>query len=241
MTSKESNFALKIAVGVLAVINVVLIVVGAYVGMFDFLKIKQVSKPPAKVAETALPQETPSQEESSPEEPPEFLEQSLAEEPIEESPEEPLEALPEKLPEPPAPPIKKKIIPIAKGDVNTGYDPSQEILNNDGLCEFTIDNTRNDMPVYVRIWDMEVVQPVRAFTIAKGEKFTALNLSPSTYEIRYIELYENDVPPYGSKSEPFVLKQSETFTGITYDVMTLTLYKVRDGNTQTYSISADDI
>ena len=139
------------------------------------------------------------------------------------------------------PPPKKKVVPIPKRGVYTDYDYSQEILNNDGLCEFTVDNTRNDMPVYVRIWDMNVRKPVRAFTIAQGEKFTAYNLSPGRYEVRYKELYENDVPPFGSKSEIFSLQQYETYFGTNYDVMELTLYKVVGGNTRTTQINADDV
>ena len=139
------------------------------------------------------------------------------------------------------PPNKEKIVPIPKSGVHTSYDYSQKILNNDGLCEFTVDNTRNDMPVYVRIWDMNVRKPVRAFTIAQGEKFTAYNLSPSRYEVRYKELYENDVPSFGSKSEIFLLEQHETFSGTSYSVMELTLYKVVGGNTTTTQINIDEV
>ena len=136
---------------------------------------------------------------------------------------------------------KKKVDPIPKSGVYTEYDYSQEILNNDGLCEFTVDNTRNDMPVYVRIWDMNLLKPVRAFTIAQGEKFTVEDLSPGRYEVRYKELYENDVPPFGSKSEIFYLEQYETFSGISYSVMELTLYKVVGGNTRTTQIDVNDV
>ena len=135
----------------------------------------------------------------------------------------------------------KPIEPVAKIGVTTGYDYDHPILNDDGLCEFTIDNTRNDMPVYVRIWDVDTHRPVRAFTIAQGRKFTAKNFSPGTYEIRYKELYENDAPPYGSKSEPTVLEQYETYDGTSYSIVELTLYKVHNGNTTTTQIDADDV
>lgn len=133
------------------------------------------------------------------------------------------------------------IEPIAKKKVITGYDSSKPILNDDGLCELTIDNTSNDMPVYVRVWDMNSYQPVRAFYIAQGEEFTAYDLTPSTYEVRYIELYDNDFPANGSKSELFELEQIESAYGIQYSQMSLTLYKVRNGNTQTTSIPSSQI
>ena len=138
-------------------------------------------------------------------------------------------------------PAPKKITPVAKIGVVTGYVSSHPFLNDDGLCEFTIDNTRNDMPVYVRIWDVVRERPVRAFTIAEGDKFTAYDLSPGTYEVRYKELYENDAPPFGSKSEPTTLEQHETYSGTSYSVVELTLYKVVNGNTTTTRIDADDV
>ena len=132
----------------------------------------------------------------------------------------------------------KPIEPVAKIGVMTGYDYDHPILNDDGLCEFTVDNTRNDMPVYARIWDVTAQLPVRAFTIAQGDKFIAENLSPGTYEVRYMELYENDVTPYGNKSEPITLEQY----GTSYSTVSLTLYKVYNGNTTTthFSFGAKD-
>lgn len=241
--SKSDSNILSICVAFLIAVSVISLLLGAYVGAFDSFMVKRLAKSPVRQEESIKLTEEPPQQESFSEdlEPDELateeLSRELLEEKIEELPEKPIE---EENPLP-APTAKKKIIPIAKNGVYTGYDLSQEILNDDGLCEFTVDNTRNDMPVYVRIWDMRSKQPVRAFNIAQGEKFTALNLSPSTYEIRYIELYENDVPPYGAKSEPFVLEQHNTLTGTTYSVMELTLYKVYGGNTRTFSISADEI
>ena len=190
---KSSSNILASFVAALTVITFVIFILGAYVGAFDSLMINRLAKSPKKVTEPVKPlDELPQQELLSEElEPAELHDEQSQELSLEELPEEllPEESSSEPLAEEkvePVPPIKKKVIPIAKSDVYTGYDTSQEILNNDGLCEFTVDNTRNNMPVYVRIWDMKAKQPVRAFTIAQGEKFTALNLSPSTYEIRYI-------------------------------------------------------
>ena len=75
--------------------------------------------------------------------------------------------------------VNAPIEPIAKGNIVTGYDSSKPILNDTGMCELTVDNSRNDMPVYVRVWDMNSYQPVRAFYISQGEEFTAYNLTPS--------------------------------------------------------------
>ena len=136
---------------------------------------------------------------------------------------------------------KAPIEPIAKQNVITGYDDTKPILNDDGSCELTVDNTRNNMPVYVRIWDVTNNVPVRAFYISQGDEFTAYNLAPGWYQVRYIELYDNDFPSTGTKSENFELEQINTYNGIQYSQMTLTLYKVRNGNTYTSSIPADQI
>lgn len=123
----------------------------------------------------------------------------------------------------------------------TGYNPTEPILNDSGLCEVTIDNTKNDMPVYVRIWDAEMMMTVRSFYIRQGGQFTADNLNPGTYQVRYIDLYEDGTASHGSKSENFELEQIETLDGTQYSRLSLTLYKVRNGNTRTTSIDADDI
>ncbi|MBR1805371.1 MAG: hypothetical protein IJ774_03170 [Selenomonadaceae bacterium] len=139
------------------------------------------------------------------------------------------------------PPAQNVSETVAKIGVITGYVYDHPILNDGGLCEFTVDNTRNDMPVYVRIWDVDAQVPVRAFNIAQGDKFTAENLSPGTYEVRYMYLYENDVPPYGNKSEPTTLEQYETYDGTRYSTVSLTLYKVHGGNTTTTRINVYDV
>lgn len=131
--------------------------------------------------------------------------------------------------------------PIPRKNVITGYEEKHPYLNDEGLCEITIDNKKNDMPVYVRIWDVQQQTPVRAFYIRQGESFTANELTPGKYEVRYRELYENDTPSYGSKSEPFSLEQRRTPTGTEYSTLSLTLYKVRNGNTRTERINANDI
>lgn len=142
-------------------------------------------------------------------------------------------------PKPPAP--KPPAEPVARSGVRTGYDPEQTRQNATGLCNVTVDNTQNNMPVYVRIWDMVRHTPVRAFYIRQGEEFTAENVTPGLYEVRYIELYENDAPAQGAKSEQFHLEQRQTYGGTQYSEISLTLYKVRNGNMQTTSIAANEI
>ncbi len=131
--------------------------------------------------------------------------------------------------------------PSPKKNVATGYDDNHPYLNDNGLCEITIDNSQNDMPVYVRIWDMNKHKPVRAFYIRQGGTFTADELTPGRYEIRYRELYESGEPSHGTKSQVYTMEQHRTTTGTQYDTLSLTLYKVRNGNARTERIDAGDI
>ena len=63
----------------------------------------------------------------------------------------------------------------------------------------------------------------------------------SCCEVRYIELYDNDFPTQGAKSEQFMLEQIQTYSGVSYTTLSLTLYKMANGNTTTTTIPADQI
>ena len=138
---------------------------------------------------------------------------------------------------PAAPKAKVPVAPIAKSDVRTGYDNTKDQIAYGGNASVKIDNSKNNMPVYVRIWDTNSQIPVRAFYIAQGGTFTADGMVSGNYEVRYIELYDNDVPSKGSKSQRFYLEDD----GYSYSEVTLTLYKVANGNMRTTSISAGEI
>ena len=133
----------------------------------------------------------------------------------------------------------KQLVPRA--NIRTGYAPNAAILNNNGYCKLTIDNTRNSEPVYVRLWTTSPSRPVREFFIAARDSFTMQNLNPGSYELRYKYLYENREAEVGTKSETFQLTQTETYDGIRYSVSTITLYKVANGNFRSTSINANDI
>ena len=136
--------------------------------------------------------------------------------------------------------IQKELTP--QSDIKTGYVPNTNILNTTGYSTITIDNTQNNVPVYVRLWSVgNNPYPVRTFTISPNNSFTALSITPGTYEIRYKFLYKEKEASFGNKSEPFKLSEIHTNTGIEYDQFKLTLYKVRNGNTHTYQVPVDEI
>lgn len=126
--------------------------------------------------------------------------------------------------------------------IKTGYVLNTNISNTTGYSTITIDNTQNNVPVYVRLWSMAITpHPVRTFTIAPNDSFTALSITPGSYEIRYKFLYKEKEASLGNKSEPFKLSEIYTNSGIEYDQFKLTLYKVRNGNTRIYSIPIDEV
>jgi curved DNA-binding protein CbpA len=131
---------------------------------------------------------------------------------------------------------------VPKSGVLTQYVPNEPIYNNHGHCELIIDNTNNDFPVTVRLWSIfPNARPVRSFTIKAKETFTAKNLTPGRYEIKYMHLYDNIQSADAFKSEQFDLAQRKNSKGTSYDILTLTLYKVNNGNTQTYRIDTNEL
>lgn len=130
---------------------------------------------------------------------------------------------------------------IPKKNVLTQYIPDSPLLKNNGLCELTIDNSKNDTPVYGRLWTSDTLVPIRAFTINSHDKFVLKNIEAGKYEIRYKCLYENTEASQGVKSQTFDLEETETENGVDYSIVSITLYKVRYGNFKTTDISVNDV
>jgi hypothetical protein len=132
-------------------------------------------------------------------------------------------------------------LPNPKQGVVTQYVPGKPVLATNGYCEITIDNSQNDYPVYVRVWDLDKNTPIRSFTIMQGQKFTAESITPGKYQVKYVPLYENIESKTAYKSEPIQLTQKDTGSGTEYDIYSLTLYKVRHGNTKTFPIPLTEL
>ena len=80
-----------------------------------------------------------------------------------------------------------------------------------------------------------------AFACTISPLFTSKNLPAGVYEVRYKNLYENNITDRGSKSEQFSLSEMPQADGYSYSRLSLTLYKVKNGNTHTYDIPADQV
>lgn len=105
-----------------------------------------------------------------------------------------------------------------------------------------VDNSKNIAPVYVRIWSLDgTPKPIRCFIIKEGEKFTAKNINPGKYDVRFKYLYEEQDAKVGAKSKPVIIEETQEYQGVRYTRYSLTLFAVRNGNTQMDEISIDEI
>lgn len=111
-------------------------------------------------------------------------------------------------------------------------------LHTDGLSSVTVDNTQNDSDVFVKLVSISgnKALPVRQFFIPGRSQFTVNKVRLGNYDIRYRDLNSGALV----KSEMFTLEQKTSPDGIQYGNVTMTLYKVHDGNMRTYSISEAD-
>ena len=146
----------------------------------------------------------------------------------------------------PAKTVPVKPIPklTPKKGLVTGYVKGEPIKNNKGYSMIEVDNSKNAAPVYVRIWSLDgTPRPIRCFIIKEGEKFTAKNITPGNYDVRFKYLYEEQDAKAGAKSQPVKIeeKPSPFGDGIQYTSYSLTLFTVRNGNTRMDEISIDEI
>jgi hypothetical protein len=119
--------------------------------------------------------------------------------------------------------------------VSAGYVGGYKRLHAGGLSTVTVDNSRNDSDVFVKLVSLDGAQayPVRQFYIPAFGSFTLNKITAGSYDIRYRDLGNGGL----SRSEAFNLEEIQSFDGVQYSNITMTLYKVQNGNMQTYGLS----
>jgi DnaJ-domain-containing protein 1 len=122
--------------------------------------------------------------------------------------------------------------------INSGYVDSYPYMLVDGYSKITIDNTRNNFDVFIKLFslDDDKSQPVRVVFIRAKERFTMEKMRAGNYDVRYRNLNTGVL----ARSEPLQLQEFTTTTGVSFSDVTLTLYKMRNGNAQTYTISESE-
>jgi hypothetical protein len=78
--------------------------------------------------------------------------------------------------------------------------------------------------------------PRRQFFIPAYGKFTVNKVRAGSYDIRYRDLDTGAL----SRSERFTLEEVQEFDGARYSSGTMTLYKVQNGNMQTYGLTESE-
>jgi len=121
---------------------------------------------------------------------------------------------------------------------SAGYVDGYPKLRMKGLSTVTVDNRQNDGDVFVKLVYLGDDQafPVRQFFIPARGKFTLTKVNPGNYDIRYRNLHNGAL----ARSEAFKLEESSTTDGIQFSKITMTLYKVENGNMQTYNLTDEE-
>lgn len=111
-------------------------------------------------------------------------------------------------------------------------------LNTDGLSKVTVDNEQNDSDVLVKLVEISAdnAHPIRTFYIPARGQFTIDGIDAGKYDVRYRDLDSGHL----ARSEQFELKETRVADGTQYSSMTMTLYKVANGNMQTYDLAESE-
>jgi len=122
--------------------------------------------------------------------------------------------------------------------LSSGYIRGYKRLNASGLSTVTIDNGQNDSDVFVKLVSLDGPNafPVRTFYISAHGTFTVNQVTAGNYDIRYRDLGTGGL----SRSEAFNLEETPTYNGTQFSNITMTLYKVRNGNMQTFGLSENE-
>ncbi|WP_447764734.1 J domain-containing protein [Pseudomonas reinekei] len=110
--------------------------------------------------------------------------------------------------------------------------------NSTGLSTVTIDNGQNNSDVFVKLVSLNgnFAKPARIVFIPAHGRFTIKAVTPGSYDVRYRDLVSGHL----SRSEQFTLEEQKTSRGTQYSDLTLTLYKVQNGNMTTYNLAEDE-
>ena len=109
------------------------------------------------------------------------------------------------------------------------------LIHSEGLSTVTVDNSQGDSDVFVKLVSLEgdEAYPVRQFYIPAFGRFTLETVTAGRYDVRYRDLSTGGL----SRSEDFNLEEVSIDRGVQFSNLTLTLYKVRNGNMKTYDLS----
>ena len=118
------------------------------------------------------------------------------------------------------------------------YIPGYQVLAGGGLSSVTVDNTRNSSDVFLKLVSRQstAAYTVRLCYIPPYSQFKFDAVTAGHYDVRYQDLTTGGY----SKTEEFTLHETKTYQGTEFSNLTLTLYKVSNGNMHTESIDESE-
>jgi hypothetical protein len=120
----------------------------------------------------------------------------------------------------------------------SGYVPGYPGSATNGSSTITIDNTRNSSDVFLKLISLDSGQmkPVRFCYIKAFSNFRLENVAPGRFDVRYQDLTLGGF----SKTEEFSIVETKTSRGTEFTDLSLTLYKVSNGNMVTQQIDPSE-
>ena len=119
----------------------------------------------------------------------------------------------------------------------SGYIAGYPRQLQDGYSSITIDNSRSDSDVFVKLFSLGTRSlPVQVFFIRAHDIFTIESMRAGQYDIRYRNLNSGLL----LRTDPFELHELIDQTGVTYSDFRLSLYTVNGGNMQVHQISEQE-
>lgn len=120
----------------------------------------------------------------------------------------------------------------------SGYLRGYDLKNDDGYSTLTINNLKNENDFYVKLTTSSPTETktVRHLLLKARERFSLKNLSPGNYQIMYLDLDSGHI----TKSQEFKVTETNEGDGIRYSNMSITLFRVRNGNFKSEAIGLDE-
>lgn len=119
----------------------------------------------------------------------------------------------------------------------TGYLKGTKQIAQGGLSTFKVDNTKGGGDAVVRLYRGGKKPSARSMFVKNGESFTAGAVAPGAYRLRY--RYIGSVDTFEAE-ETFTLAETPTENGTRFSTVTVTLYKVANGNLSVKKVDASE-